>query len=584
MRILLLASAFNSLTQRVFTELVDRGHAVAVELASVTEPGGGPAEAVRRHGPDLVVAPMLTSVLPPEAWSAVPCLIVHPGPPGDRGPSSLDRALTDGVREWGVTVLQAEAELDAGPVWASAAFPVPPGVGKSELYRGELADAAVGAVLEAVGRFAAGEGPRRTPARPGTGWRPVLRQEGRRIDWERDPTEAVLRRLRAADSRPGVLDAFCGGAWYLHGGHPEDGLRGRPGELVATRDGAVCRATVDGAVWIPELRARRRPPSWRLPATLALGERLPANVPEVPAPLWSAPEGEGSEGRGGGRTWSDIRYAEDGPAGFLRFGFPGGAMSTGQCRRLLAAYRFACSRPTDVLVLGPERDFFSNGIHLGVIEAAGDPAAESWANIQAIDDLVEAVVTTTDRLVVAALPGNAAAGGVMAALAADEVWCRDGAVLNPHYRLMGLSGSELWTYLLPRRVGAEAARRFTESALPVSARTALAAGLVDRVLPTGPGEFAGEVARLAGRLTRSAQLSARVAEKKALRERDEALRPLGRYRADELTAMRRTFLDPRAPYHALRSDFVRKARPARTPEHLARWTSAGHAASRVSGL
>jgi putative two-component system hydrogenase maturation factor HypX/HoxX len=30
----------------------------------------------------------------------------------------------------------------------------------------------------------------------------------------------------------------------------------------------------------------------------------------------------------------------------------------------------------------------------------------------------------------------------MLALAADQVWRRTGAVLNPHYRLMGLHGSE----------------------------------------------------------------------------------------------------------------------------------------------
>jgi len=97
---------------------------------------------------------------------------------------------------------------------------------------------------------------------------------------------------------------------------------------------------------------------------------------------------------------------------------------------------------------------FSNGIHLNVIEAAADPAAEFWRNINAIDDLAEAILTTTGQITVAALQGNAAAGGLMLALAADEVWCRDGVVPNPHYRLMGLYGSEYWTYTLPRRVGA----------------------------------------------------------------------------------------------------------------------------------
>ena len=40
------------------------------------------------------------------------------------------------------------------------------------------------------------------------------------------------------------------------------------------------------------------------------------------------------------------------------------------------------------------RSFFSNGIHLNVIEAARDSAAESWANIHAIDDLVHDIIET----------------------------------------------------------------------------------------------------------------------------------------------------------------------------------------------
>jgi putative two-component system protein, hydrogenase maturation factor HypX/HoxX len=33
----------------------------------------------------------------------------------------------------------------------------------------------------------------------------------------------------------------------------------------------------------------------------------------------------------------------------------------------------------------------------------------------------------------------------MMALAADRVYARDGVVLNPHYKGMGLYGSEYWT-------------------------------------------------------------------------------------------------------------------------------------------
>ncbi|WP_329112765.1 enoyl-CoA hydratase-related protein [Streptomyces sp. NBC_01353] len=554
MRILLIASSFNSLTQRVLVELRDRGHTVPVE---VTPDGAAVRAAVARHAPDLIVAPMLKAVVPRDVWTAHRCLIVHPGPVGDRGPSSLDRAIQEGVDEWGVTVLQADGEMDAGDVWASVAFRVPE-VGKSDLYRNELSDAAVAAVLLAVERVAAGDTPH-----PQTGAiraLPALRQEQRAISWADDTTETVLRILRAADSQPGVRDHLLGAEWFLHGGHAEDGLRGRPGELLATRAGAVCRATVDGAVWIPELRARTgagRPRACKLPATLALAGRLP-ELPELPAPAQPVRDG---------RSWSDIRYREEGPVGVLSFVFPGGAMSTEQCRRLLDAYKAALTRPTSVLVLGGQRDFFSNGIHLNVIEAAADPAAESWANINAMNDLVEAVLATTDRLVVSAIGGNAAAGGVMLALAADEVWCRSGSVLNPHYRRMGLYGSEYWTCTLPRKVGAALAARLTDEARPVSAAASLDMGLVDRVVHCGPGEFAGEITRLAAHLASRPGLPLRVAEKKTEYERRESATPLAAHREQELARMRRIFDDPAAPYHALRRAFARKEAPrAQSPD------------------
>ena len=84
--------------------------------------------------------------------------------------------------------------------------------------------------------------------------------------------------------------------------------------------------------------------------------------------------------------------------------------------------------------------------------------------------------------------GNAGAGGVMLALGADRVLARAGVVLNPHYRTMGLYGSEYWTYVLPRRVGAHRAESLTGRCEPVDAWEAVRIGLVDEVL-AGPQAF-----------------------------------------------------------------------------------------------
>src|SRR5574343_1087683 len=134
MRILFFTHSFNSLAQRLYCELSAAGHLVSIELDiadSVNE------EAVRLFKPDLVMAPFLKRAIPESVWSRVPCFILHPGIPGDRGPSALDWAIQRGLGEWGVTVLQAEAEMDAGPVWASAGFGMAV-VRKGSLYRNQV--------------------------------------------------------------------------------------------------------------------------------------------------------------------------------------------------------------------------------------------------------------------------------------------------------------------------------------------------------------------------------------------------------------------------------------------------------------
>jgi len=83
----------------------------------------------------------------------------------------------------------------------------------------------------------------------------------------------------------------------------------------------------------------------------------------------------------------------------------------------------------------------------------------------------------------------------MLALGADQVLLRAGVVLNPHYRTMGLFGSEYWTYVLPRRVGAQRATRLTEECLPVGAAEAVEIGLADAVLPGDRGAFDAAVLR-----------------------------------------------------------------------------------------
>jgi putative two-component system hydrogenase maturation factor HypX/HoxX len=353
-----------------------------------------------------------------------------------------------------------------------------------------------------------------------------------------------------------VLDTLAGIEFHLFGVHSEPALRGAPGEILAQRHGAVCRATVDGAVWISHLK---RPGHFKLPAVRALavaGHAL--GVPELPAQLHAAPFTP--------RTFREIAYEEHRGVGYLHFDFSNGAMSTDQCRRLLDAYRYARSRATSVIVLMGGADFFSNGIHLNVIEAADDPAAESLSNLEAIDDVVREVIETDSHLVVSALTGDAAAGGVPFALAADHVLAREHVVLNPYYgHMSGLYGSEYWTYLLPRRVGAEMTAELTSAPFePIGTRRAVEVGLLDDAFGETAEDFRAGVRRYAEHLARDAGRHARLAEKRRSRERDEQRRPLAAYRADELALSHACFFGADRSYHEARRRFVYKlGSPAR---------------------
>jgi putative two-component system protein, hydrogenase maturation factor HypX/HoxX len=562
-KILFLTHAFNALAQRLFLELARDGHEVAIEFDvndAVTR------EAIALAKPDVIVAPFLKRAIPEDVWSRIPCLIVHPGVPGDRGPSSLDWAIQEGEPEWGVTVLQAVAAMDAGPVWAHGAFPMRLAP-KSSLYRREVTEAAVACVRKALEGMARGERPVpviKLGAAARGRLRSPMKQADRAIDWARDDTQAVLRKIHAADGSPGVRTELLGQAVHLFGAHEEGTIRGTaPGAIIAQRDGAILLATVDGAVWVTHLRrvATGEEPELKLPAAQVLGAAL-ADVPESTIAI-DAPDA--------GPTWREIRYEQHADVGVLHFEFHNGAMSTAQCRRLQEAVSFARMHPAKVLMLVGGPDFWSNGIHLNAIEATGRTADASWENINAIDDLAREIITTTDRLTISALCGNAGAGGVFLALAADRVWLHNGVILNPHYKGMGnLYGSEYWTYLLPRRVGEERACEITLRRLPMSARGAVECGLADANFGHAAPEFLRASIKRAQAMARDPSWPVLLEAKRAQRAADEAAKPLERYREEELEKMKLNFYGFDPSYHVARYHFVYKLPKARTPGYLAR--------------
>jgi len=547
--------------QRVHRELEADQHIVSIELSANEQQM---LSAVDHFQPDLIICPFLKHAVPEKIWRQHLCLIVHPGIEGDRGPSSLDWAINSKATTWGVTLLQADAEMDAGDIWDSQKFHLRNGA-KASVYRREVITTAVRMIKNAIQNSL--KNPEFKPRvlnynnpQVGGQYLPLMRQGSRQIDWSIDTTATVVRKINAADSFPGVLDSIADNSVYLFGAKAEYSLySATPGELVGYRDGAICRATVDGCVWIRQLKMAQQ------------DERkfFKLSSMHVIAQQFSNPEQFSHLTVLESRVQNDIKVETQNSVAYVSFDFYNGAMNTEQCLDLLARLRELRHRDDIrvVALLGGE-DFWSNGIHLNFIQAATDPARESWRNINAIDDIVHEIIAMTNKLTVAALRNNAGAGGAIMPLACDKVLAREGVVLNPHYLSMGLFGSEYWTYLLPKRVGDAKAKELIESCLPILVTQAHELGMVDKLFPEDWDSYHQALQRECEALADDANYFSLLARKQYSRMQDEAIRPLESYRQHELQRMKAIFDNSQSEYHHLRYNFVYKISCNATPQRL----------------
>ena len=258
LKIILLSSAFNGLTQRAWLELRQSGHQVSVQLFTNEQEVSAN---IQQSGADIVICPFLKDRVPETLWrdSSRPVVIIHPGIVGDRGASALDWAITLREKRWGVTALQAVEEMDAGPIWSSCEFDMPPEVRKSELYNGPVSDAALYCIRDVVEKFGTGFEPEPLDySQPQVRGRlqPNMRQSDRAFLWQQ-PAAEIKRRIDAADGQPGVLAQLAGGDYYVYDAHL-DHRSGQPGQLLAVHDDAVLVGAGEHSLWLARCGASRK--------------------------------------------------------------------------------------------------------------------------------------------------------------------------------------------------------------------------------------------------------------------------------------------------------------------------------------
>lgn len=181
-----------------------------------------------------------------------------------------------------------------------------------------------------------------------------------------------------------------------------------------------------------------------------------------------------------------------------------------------AALAFARDRGVRCVVLAGTDRVFCSGADLKYVRDEGEPADLSYLQPEAREvergygasfkEILEYLHSTISEIkrapkpFVAAVKGVAAAGGFGLAMACDLVYAAEDASFEWAYQKTGLTGAESSTFFLPRLVGLRKAMELAFLNPRLTAREALAAGLITGVFPRET--FDREVTAVAERLAR----------------------------------------------------------------------------------
>lgn len=234
-------------------------------------------------GADLFVVVAFGFILP-KAVLEMPelgCINVHFSLlPLLRGAAPVQRALMEGHRRTGVTIMQLDEGMDTGPILAQLEVPIFDDDNAASLEE-RLAVSGAGLLLEVLGRVEKGEA-RPLPQDDSLAtYAPKISAEDAHLDWSQ-PAEVLLNKVRGLTPRPGAWSMLNGKRlkiWTVAGaeGPTEPPGASAPGTINVT-DGQLLVQTGSGYIALtqvqPEGKARMSGPEFTRGYRPATGDRI----------------------------------------------------------------------------------------------------------------------------------------------------------------------------------------------------------------------------------------------------------------------------------------------------------------------
>ena len=206
--------------------------------------------------PELVVVAAYGRILPEEMLAVPPmgCINVHASLlPKYRGAAPINRAILNGDRETGVTIMHMAKECDTGDMILARKMPIRPDETAEELFE-ELAALGADALAEAIVQIENGTAARTPQNEAEATYAPMLSRELSPIDWTKSSVQ-IIDQIRGLIPWPCATAHICGVNAKIFRAVPLGETDDAAGTLRAARQGIEAACGDGKSILITELQS-----------------------------------------------------------------------------------------------------------------------------------------------------------------------------------------------------------------------------------------------------------------------------------------------------------------------------------------
>lgn len=174
--------------------------------------------------------------------------------PDHRGPSSINWPIAFGKTKTGLSIFWPDDGLDEGPVLMQKECEIGPDETLGEVYFNKLFPMGVDAMIESLDLVIEGNAPKIAQNLEDGSYESWFGKEQAQVDWSK-PAADIYNTIRAGNPQPGAWTTFKGAELKIYESAKDDGIRGKPGEVVDVSSNGVSVASGNGGVLVKRVKA-----------------------------------------------------------------------------------------------------------------------------------------------------------------------------------------------------------------------------------------------------------------------------------------------------------------------------------------